>query len=35
MKNTNKDVVLMNIALVLNIIAFIGSLVVFYVVWFA
>ena len=34
MKKMEKDMVLMNIALVLNIIAFIGSLVVFYVVWF-
>lgn len=34
MKKMEEDVVLMNIALVLNIIAFIGSLVVFYVVWF-
>ena len=34
MKKMEKDMVLMNIALVLNIIAFIGSAVVFYVVWF-
>ena len=34
MKNTDKDMVLMNIVLVLNIITFVVSAIVFYVVWF-